>query len=124
MKLLTILFFTLVGFMSVAFAQVAPVGDLDLISGLINIVKELKGASTLVIIAGIIQAFLLFSRSAWSSILGKYKIAIIALVSFIGVLVTGLVQDSSWATILTDASTLTAFQVLLNQVFKQIGKKD
>jgi hypothetical protein len=126
-KLLTWITFICLSFMGFAIAQetgTEPVGELGVISGLINIVKDLKGAETLVIIGGVIQAVLLIGRSTWSKFLGKSKLLIIALASFAGVIVTGLTQDLSWAEILADGGTLTAFQVLLNQVIKQFSKSE
>lgn len=111
--------------MGVAIAQdPAPVGDLEFITSIMALVKDLKGASTLVIIGAVIQAFLLFSRTTWSKFLGKSKILIVAIVSFVGIAVTGQIQGLEWSQILGDAGTLTAFQVLINQVIKQFSKSE
>lgn len=109
-------------FACVGFAQ-ETVGDLDLISGLLTMAKDLKGASTLVIVGTLIQAFILFSKHTWSNFLGKWKLVIVSLATFAGIFVTGKIQGLEMAQILTDSATLTAFQVLINQIFKQFGPK-
>lgn len=126
MKFLTNLTLTLllsfIVFACVGYAQ-ETVDDLGLISGLLTMAKDLKGASTLVIVGTVIQAFILFSKHSWSNFLGKWKLVIVSLASFAGIFVTGKIQGLEFAQILTDSATLTAFQVLINQVFKQFGPK-
>ena len=121
--ILSIIALSFMMFTGVAFAQ-DTVGDLDLITGLINYAKELKGASTLVIVGTLIQAFILFSKHSWSNFLGKWKLVVVALASFAGIFITGKIQGLEMSAIITDSATLTAFQVLINQVFKQIKKQD
>jgi hypothetical protein len=111
-------------FTGVAFAQDGSIGDLELISGLIEMAKDLKGASTLVIVGTVIQAFILFSKHSWSNFLGKWKLVIVALASFAGIFITGKIQGLEMSAIIADSATLTAFQVLINQIFKQSKKND
>lgn len=114
--------------MSLTFATVAfaseQIGDIELISGLLELAKELKGAPTMVLVGGLIQAFLLFSKHSWSKLLGRYKLLLVSIASFAGIFVTGLAQGLTFAQIIGDGATLTAFQVLVHQVIKQVQKRD
>jgi amino acid permease len=126
-RLTTLMTFTMVlllaVFSTVVFAQDGSIGDLELISGLLTLVKESKGASTFVILGTVIQAFILFSRHRWSDFLGKYKLILVMLMSFVGIFITGKIQGLEFFQILKDSATLTAFQVLIHQLYKQFGPK-
>lgn len=82
-----------------------------------------KGLGTLGVIGVVVQGLLLALRSQIGAYAGRYRLVAVALLTFVtggvGLKLSGL----DWASVLMHSSTLLAFQVLLNQVFKQFVVK-
>ena len=82
-----------------------------------------KGLGTLGVIGVVVQGLLLALRSQIGNLAGRYRLLAVALLTFvaggIGLKISGL----DWASVLMHSSTLLAFQVLLNQIFKQFVVK-
>lgn len=71
----------------------------------------------------VIQGLMLFFRSNLADFAGKWKLAIVAGLSFAFALVTGLAQGLPLMSVLLSGATLTAFQVFANQIWKQVAVK-
>lgn len=121
--LMSVLAMVLLSFSGLAFAQVTEVGDSELIIGILAMVQGAKGLKTMAIVGVAIQALLLFTRHKWSNFLGKSKITIISVLSFAGIIIAGLAQGLGVSEIIGDGATLAAFQVFINQIFKQFSKE-
>jgi uncharacterized membrane protein len=115
---------TLVGmfFGAFAFAQDAAIvpPTNEEISAWLALIGGMKGAGTMAIIVAVVQGATLLVRSSLTDSLGKYKLLLVAALTFIGVTVTEYVaHNGDMGQILLKGTFLAALQVLLNQAYKQ-----
>ena len=132
MKLLLSFLFAMV-FSAVAFAQeVLPeVATQDFITFLVQSLGGIKGVSTLALVGIVVQILVMFLKTPlfgqiFKNVSGPIKLLIVSALSLIGgVSALMSVEGLTIGAALIHSSTLTAFTVLLHQVYKQfIEKKD
>ena len=93
---------------------------------LIESVGGLKGASTLVLVAGVVQLLIQFLKTPWAgqlfkNVKGSLKLSIVAGLTLIGgVSSLMLVEGLGFGAAAIHSTTLTALTVFLHQVYKHI----
>jgi len=93
---------------------------MDLFSGL----GGLKGASTLAIVALIVQLIMKFFKTPLANFAGKYRLIVVSGLTVIGGMVGLVAQGSTWLSALVSASVIAAIQVFFHQIVTQYKKKD
>lgn len=120
-------------FLSMGYAQevTQQVSELDFLQYAIQTLGGLKGASAWVIAAAIVQVCVKFMNSkfadfAFKKVKGSIKLTIVLFLSYLaGVLSLVTVGDMNIGQALVHSSSLSAFLVLANQIYKQFFvKKD
>jgi len=99
-----------------------PVTDLDsgiFISAVVTAMGGMSGLGALGIVALIVQLIMLFFRTPLASFAGKWKLVIVLSLSLIGGFLAQMFNGIPWYGALLSAGSLTAIQVLANQVWKQ-----
>lgn len=84
----------------------------------------LKGAGALVIAAVVTQAVMLALRSKLGEVAGKWRLLIVYALSIVTGVLALRIAGVDLSAALTHANTLAAFQVFINQAFKQFFQKD
>lgn len=87
---------------------------LALLSG----VGGLKGAA---LIALVIQGLMLFFRSGLANFAGKWRLAVVLGLSFVGSFVGVIATGKPWTAAILDGAVIAAFQVFANQMWKQFA---
>ena len=128
--------FSLICLGTVAMAQIAdpvitPVSDSDFLSFLLQSLGGIKGASTLAIVGVVVQVLIKFLGTdlfgnLFKNVTGAMKLLIVAVLTLVsGVVGLVGVEGLSISAALLHSTTLTAFLVLGNQIYKQfVVKKD
>ena len=98
-----------------------PVADLEFMQLILTSVGGMKGASTLAIVAGVIQILMALFRTRFIS--GKYKLMTVYLLSLLGGVIGLKMQGLSLGAAFLHANSLAALQVLGNQAYKQFLTK-
>lgn len=106
-----------------AFAQTT----IDGWDGILAFIGEFKNLTTLGKVIGITQVLLfVINKSILDKVLGVWKLVAVSFLTLVVTAVTFKMQapDTSWMAILTNGAVFASIQVFINQVIKQIGKKD
>ena len=121
---MTVMAFVLTLFSLRAFAQdvvIEPSADeLTKYLAVLGSIGSLKGMA---LAAAIIQGLMLFFRSSMAAFAGKYKLVIVAGLSFVAAFVGGLAAGKPVGAVILDGAVLTALQVFANQAIKQFSEK-
>ncbi len=120
-----VLFFPVVAFAQASLPATLPV-DLavdDALGQLVLSFGGLRGATALGIAVFVVQALLFFFRTKLAEFAGKWRLLVVAGLNLVFVLLALLAAGVPFLASLTHTSTALAFQVLLNQVFKQVKKE-
>lgn len=122
---LRITFFTVLAlFASLAIAQdviVPPSGEE--LKALLAALGGLKGASSMAIVAIVVQALLFFFRSSFAKFSGAWQLLIVNFLTLVGSFIALKSQGMDVLAILTHSQVLTAGQVFLHQLFKKFTKE-
>lgn len=126
----TLLFVPIVLFCIIAFGQdvpVPPVDDGALFSELLKLFT-LKGASTMAVVAAIVQFLLRFLNSSlfnqWFSKLdGHIKLLLVSFFTITGSIVSLMSGGMTFLSALTSGVVLTSVMVFVNQLIQQFSKK-
>lgn len=78
-----------------------------------------QGKSTLVLVVGVTQLLMIGFQTPLAQFAGKYRLLVVSLLSFIGVVVGAMVTGLSVSGALGAAPALAAFQVFISQLWKQ-----
>ena len=97
--------------------------SLDELAALVAALGGVKGASTLAVVALVVQGLMLLLRSKLGEVAGKYRLLAVYLLTVVGTVVGFRIAGLDLGAALVHAQTLTAAQVLVNQVFKQFFQK-
>ena len=114
---------------SVAFAEEVIIPTQDFIMFLLQSVGEIKGASTLSISYSVVQVLVKFmSSELWGSwfkkVSGATKITVVLVLTLAsGILGLMTAGGLPFGAALLHSSTLAAFSVLANQLYKQYAEK-
>lgn len=84
----------------------------------------IKGASTLAIVALVVQGLMLALKSGLGSLTGKLQLVLVYGLTLVGGVVALKVQGMDWGSILIHSSTMSAVQVFLHQIYKQFLVKE
>jgi len=100
------------------------------LKALVESIGGLKGASTLVVVAGVVQLLIKFLKTPWAGFLfknvkGSVKLALVAGLTLIGG-VSGLmlVEGLSFAAAAIHSTSLTALTVFLHQIYKHFTNSE
>ena len=111
-----------------SFAQevVAPVIEQMSVvaSPLIESLGGNQGVTSLAVVALIVQALMLGVNSKYGHLAGKYRFAIMYGLNALGGIMALKLQGMDTITALTHSNTMAAYQVMLNQAYKQVFKKN
>lgn len=95
----------------------------DEIMSLLASLGGLKGASTLAIVAVVVQGLMLMLKSSIGKFAGAYQLLAVLLLTLAGGVVGLMIQGMDIGAALMHSSTLAAGQVLLHQIYKQFIEK-
>lgn len=104
----------------------APV-DLEIgeaLSQLVASLGGLKGATAVGIALLVVQAVMFFFRTKLAEFAGKWRLVIVTGLTLVTVVLGLVATGMPWMAALTNASTASAFSVLLNQFMKQFKKEE
>lgn len=90
---------------------------------LIESLGGLKGASTLAIIAFIVQLLMLLLRTQLGAFAGKWRLVVVLGLTMVGGVIALKMQGMEWVAAILHSSTLAAAQVFGHQMFKQFYEK-
>ena len=107
----------------VAFADVVTVPTDEFITAFWQFVGQLHGASVLVVVAGVVQLLMKFFSTSLANFAGKYRLLVILSLTLVGSVIGLMSQGMTLSAALLNGATLTAFQVLINQIYKQFIQK-
>lgn len=82
-----------------------------------------KGAGTMGLIVVIIQGLLLLARSQFGKLAGKWRLAVVYLLTLVVGILSLKVSGLDWFSAFTHSNSLAAFQVFLHQAKKQFLEK-
>lgn len=86
-------------------------------------VGQSKGATTMAVVAGVLQLTMLFFKTSLSNFAGKYRLLILLFLT-VAATITGLMsQGMTLAAALVNGATLAAVQVFIHQIYKQFFVK-
>lgn len=127
---LLLAFVAMLSLAGIVFAQdvIVPVPTTDFLQSLLSSIGGLKGASALAI-AGVVSKLLLMFMGTdlfnqwFKNLDGGVKLVIALALSFISGLIALRMSGIDWGAALIHSSTLSAFVVLSNQVYKQWFEK-
>lgn len=83
----------------------------------------LKGASALVIAGIVVQGLMLAVRSFLGDLIGQYKLLLVLGLSLVSGVVALMVSGVPLGAALVRSTTLAAFSVFFNQIYKQFFEK-
>lgn len=83
----------------------------------------LKGASALVIAGIVVQGLMLAVRSFLGDLIGQYKLLLVLGLSLVSGVVALMVSGVPLGAALVHSTTLAAFSVFFNQIYKQFFEK-
>lgn len=90
--------------------------------GLITFITEVKGLSTIGIVAGVVQLLMKLFKTPLGNIAGLWRLVIVSGLTAVGLLVGAMVSgESIWAALIS-APFVAAAQVFVHQLLKQLGK--
>jgi len=96
--------------------------DLDsgvFITAMVTAMGGMSGLGALGIVALCVQLLMLFFRTPLASFAGKWKLVIVLSLSLVGGFLAQMFNGLPWYGALLSAGSLTAIQVLANQIWKQ-----
>lgn len=114
----------LIGITSVAFGQdgiIPPSGEE--IKSLLDALGGVKGLSALAVAGLVVQVIMLLIRSGVGGLLGKFRLIVVYGLSIVSGVLALHLSGVDISAALVHANTLAAFQVFLNQIFKQFFQK-
>lgn len=126
-KYLSILTFSLIGFLFVtfAYAQVnteSPTAEeIKAFLDSLNAVGGLKGSA---LIMAVVQGLMLMARSSIGNLAGKYKLLILTGLTLAASILAGLSQGQSFIAALLSGGALATLQVFIHQIMVQMGKAE
>jgi hypothetical protein len=132
LSILCVYLFSVVAFgQEVAAPAIQPVADLsqnievqDFLSFLVQSMGGLKGASSLAIVAMIVQGLVMVMRLKFADkFVHGYKLLIVYGLSMVGGVLTLMSQGIDLQAALIHANSMAAYQVFFHQVIKQIAEK-
>ena len=95
----------------------------DWIKDVFSLFTTLKGAGAMAIAAAVVQTIMRFFKTPLASFAGKWRLFIVACLSLVATVLSGMAAGASFWACLVSGATLTAFQVLMNQIYKQFVEK-
>lgn len=102
--------------------ELPPVPLDDFVQSLLKFMGEIKGATTMAIIAGVVQLLMLFFRTSLSNFAGKWKLLIVSGLTVAATVVGLMSQGMTLLAALVNGATLAAVQVFVHQLWKQINE--
>lgn len=97
---------------------IPPVTESD-IKAFLAAIGGAQNIGTMGIIALSVQALLLFSKSTVGRFAGRWQLALVMLLTFIGGILGLKLNGMDWGSVLIHSSTIGAAQVLFYQIYKQ-----
>lgn len=83
-----------------------------------------QGVTSLAVVALIVQTLMLGVNSKYGHLAGKYRFAIMYSLNALGGIMALKLQGMDTWTALTHSNTMAAYQVMLNQFYKQVFQKN
>lgn len=90
---------------------------------LLQFITTAKGLGALAIGAGVTQLAMRLLQTPLANVAGKWRLTLVAALSVVGIVLGGMVTGLPFMGALLTAPALAAFQVLLNQIYKQFFEK-
>lgn len=90
---------------------------------LLQFISSAKGLTVLAVAAGVTQLLMRLLQTPLANVAGKWRLTLVSLFSFGAVLAGALVAGVPIGAAIFSAPVLAAFQVFLNQVYKQFFEK-
>lgn len=82
-----------------------------------------SGVTSMAVVALIVQALMLVVNSRYGNLAGKYRFTIMYALNALGGIAALKLQGVDTFTAMTHSNTMAAYQVMLNQAYKQFIKK-
>ena len=114
----------LLSHVSIASEVTDPLATSDFFTQVWALIGQGKGASGLGLAVLITQAFMLFFRTEMASFAGKWKLTIVTGLSVAVGIMALKTSGAEWAAAIFNSVTLTAIQVFIHQLVKQLKEKD
>ena len=118
-------------FISVAFSQELPpvIPTEDFLKLLIESIGGMKGAKTIALVGIVLKLLLAFLSSeicgqVFKKLSGGVKLTIVLALSFVSGIISLKLTGLDWTAAILHSTTLSAFMVLSNQVYKQYFEKE
>ncbi len=93
------------------------------IKAFIASIGGLKGLGALGIVAIIVQALMLLTKTAFANILGKWQLTLVYLFTLGGGIFVLKTTGLDWMSVFLHSTTLAALQVFVNQIIRQFFPK-
>jgi hypothetical protein len=102
----------------------SEISNQDFINLLLKSIGDIKGATGLGIVVIIVQLLMAFFKTQLSNFAGKYKLLIVTFLTLVLGVLTLKTSGLTWSAALLHSSTIAAFQVFFNQLYKQFFVKN
>lgn len=106
----------------------AEVSNESFFASVSNAIGQMKGATTLGIVAILVQLIIQFLKTSYANhifrkVSGEAKLSIVLGLTVVGTVIPLVGQGMEWAAALTSGAALSATMVFFNQIWKQFFKQ-
>lgn len=106
------------------FAEIdTPLPTESWLLAVLTFLTTVKGQTVLAIVAGVVQLVMKFFNTPLSNFAGKTRLLIVTFLSLVGTVVGGMATGLTFLQSLATGASLAAFQVFVNQLWKQFVEK-
>jgi len=97
--------------------------DTEFWTQLLALLGGVGGMSGLAIAAGVVQLAMVFLKTSYGQIAGKYKLLVVSGLSLAGAILAGLISGQPLLNALLNGAVLAAIQVFVNEIIKHFTEK-
>lgn len=97
-----------------------PISESAFFAKLLELLGQVKGASVMAVAMIVAQAVMYFFRTPLADFAGKYKLAVVAVVNLVVVVLGGLVSGLPLLGAIFNQAVFVAIQIAVNELLKHI----
>lgn len=117
-----LLFAFVFAFSAIADSVTDPISESAFFAKLLELLGQVKGASLMAVAMIVAQAVMYFFRTSLADFAGKYKLAVVAVINLVVVILGGLVAGLPLLGAVFNQAVFVAVQIAVNELLKHINE--